>query len=267
MQSTRSTSAQAQGLTRLLLGVAAACSLFAATPEYALKVIHVYPHDPQSFTQGLEYHDGVLYEGTGLEGRSRLLAERLSTGNAFRQVPIDSSLFGEGITVLGGQIYQLTWLGGKGFVYDATTFKRVREFSYPGQGWGLTNDGQHLYMSDGTADIRVWDTSCQEIRRITVHDGDQPVNMLNELEWIRGELWANVWQTSRIARISPADGHLLGWINATGLLKPGDVTNPDAVLNGIAYDSRHNRIFITGKLWPKIFEVRVVPQPSRPSLP
>ena len=262
MQSTRSSRAQAKDLTLFFLGLAAAGTLLAATPEYRLKVIHVYPHDPQSFTQGLEYHNGVLYEGTGLEGHSRLRAQHLATGIADHEVPIDPSLFGEGITVLGNRIYQLTWLGGKGFIYDAATFHRVSEFNYPGQGWGLTNDGLHLYMSDGSADIRVWDTACQELRRITVHDGDRQINMLNELEWIRGELWANIWQTDRIARISPADGHILGWIDASGLLKPGDVTNPDAVLNGIAYDSRHNRIFVTGKLWPKIFEVRVVPKPS-----
>lgn len=265
MQSTRSTRAQAQGLARIFFGLAAAAIvLHAAPPEYRLKIIRVYPHDPESFTQGLEYHNGVLYEGTGLEGRSRLRAERLATGKVFREIPIAPTLFGEGITVLRDRIYQLTWLGGKGFIYNASTFRRVSEFGYPGQGWGLTNDGRHLYMSDGTAEIRVWDPSdCHELRRITVHDGNRSVNMLNELEWIRGELWANIWQTDRIARISPADGHVVGWIDAGGLLKPGEVTNPDAVLNGIAYDSRHNRIFLTGKLWPKIFEVRVAPKASR----
>jgi glutamine cyclotransferase len=219
----------------------------------------VYPHDRKAFTQGLEYHDGVLYEGTGLEGHSHLRVDRLATGQVIRQISIDPSLFGEGISVLGNRIYQLTWLGGKGFIYDAKTFRRIGQFNYPGQGWGLTNDGRHLYMSDGTDEIRVWEVpSCQELRRITVHDGDRPIDMLNELEWVRGELWANVWMTDRIARISPVDGRVLGWIDAEGLLKKGEVNNPDAVLNGIAYDGRHNRIFVTGKLWPKVFEVRVV---------
>jgi len=265
MQSTRSASTQTQSVTRLLLLLAAAvCPLIAATPEYRLQVVHIYPHDKTSFTQGLEYHNGVLYEGTGREGHSLLRVEHLATGKPIRQIPIAPSLFGEGISLLGNRIYQLTWIGGKGFIYDATTLHRLREFSYPGQGWGLTNDGEHLYMSDGTADIRVWDaTSCQELRRITVHDGDHQIDMLNELEWIRGELWANIWQTDRIARISPVDGHVLGWVDCTGLLKSGEVNNPDAVLNGIAYDSVHDRIFITGKLWPKIFEVRLVP--ARPN--
>jgi glutamine cyclotransferase len=262
MQSTRIASAQAQGLVRFFLWLAASAWAFAATvPEYRLEVVRVYPHDKTAFTQGLEYHNGFLYEGTGLEGRSRLRIERLDTGRVIRQVAIDPNLFGEGISVVGHRVYQLTWLGGKGFVYDAATFHRVREFSYPGQGWGLTNDGRFLYMSDGTAQIRVWDpASLQELRRITVRDGDRQIVMLNELEWVRGEIWANVWQTDRIARISPADGRVLGWIDATGLLKVGEVSNPGAVLNGIAYDSGRNRLFVTGKLWPKIFEVRVKPK-------
>ncbi len=245
---------------RTLLWLAvSAWALAAATPEYKFKVVHIYPHDATSFTQGFEYHNGLLYEGTGLEGHSHLRVEHLETGKVIRQIAIDERLFGEGITLLHGHIYQLTWLAGKGFVYDASTFHKLSEFSYPGQGWGLTNDGKSIYMSDGTSEIRVWDgQSLKDLRHIQVHDGDQAVNMLNELEWIRGEIWANVWQTDRIARISPADGHVIAWINAAGLLKPSEATNPDAVLNGIAYDSRHNRIFITGKLWPKIFEVRVV---------
>jgi glutamine cyclotransferase len=259
MQSTRIATTQTQGLALLVLWLAGACTLAAAAPEYRLEVVHVYPHDPAAFTQGLEYHDGLLYEGTGREGRSRLLAERLETGQIVRQAAVEEQLFGEGITVLGRRIYQLTWLGGRGFVYDARTFQRVGKFSYPGQGWGLTNDGHFLYMSDGTAQIRVWEAATlKELRRITVHDGGSQIANVNELEFVRGEVWANVWLTDRIVRISPADGHVLGWIDAGGLLKPGEVADPDAVLNGIAYDSRHNRLFVTGKLWPKIFEVRVV---------
>jgi len=262
MPSPRIARAETQGLVRLFWWLAVgAGALAAATPEYRLEVVHIYPHDKTAFTQGLEYHDGVLYEGTGLEGRSRLRVERLATGKVIREVPIDPTLFGEGISVLGGRVYQLTWLGGKGFVYDAKTFRRLHEFNYPGQGWGLTNDGKQLYMSDGTAQIRVWDaSSLKELRRITVHDGDQQINQLNELEWVHGEIWANIWTTASIARISPVDGQVTGWIDAKGLLKAGEATNPDAVLNGIAYDSHTNRIFVTGKLWPKIFEVRVRPK-------
>ncbi len=264
MPSTRITRAQAQGVARFLawlaLGTSAltAFELAGATPEYRLQVVHVYPHDPTSFTQGLEYHAGVLYEGTGLEGHSRLRVENLATGKVIRQIAINPGFFGEGISVLGGRVYQLTWLGGRGFIYDAATLRRLREFNYPGQGWGLTNDGKHLYMSDGTAGIRVWDpVSLRELRRIEVHDGERQIDMLNELEWVRGEIWANVWMTDRIARISPDDGRVLGWIDAAGLWKAGERTSPDAVLNGIAYDSKHDRLFVTGKLWPKIFEVRV----------
>jgi glutamine cyclotransferase len=266
MQSTRIAPAETQSLTRLFLLLVSALTLAAATPEYRLQVVHVYPHDRTAFTQGLEYHDGVLYEGTGLEAHSRLRAERLETGKVVREISLDPKLFGEGVSVLGQRVFQLTWLGGEGFVYDSRTFRRLREFSYPGQGWGLTNDGHALYMSDGTAEIRVWDAeSLQELRRIKVHEGDREIAMLNELEWVRGEIWANVWQTDKIVRISPADGRVVGWIDATGLLKAGDVTELDAVLNGIAYDARHNRLFVTGKLWPKLFEVRVVRVPESPS--
>jgi glutaminyl-peptide cyclotransferase len=258
MQSARFAATQTQGVKRVFVFLASALALAAGAPEYRLAVVHVYPHDRTSFTQGLEYHNGLLYEGTGQEGRSCVRVERMETGKVIREESIDTHLFGEGITLLGGKIYQLTWLGGKGFVYDAATLKRLREFTYPGQGWGLTNDGHFLYMSDGTAEIRVWAPgTLKELRRITVHDSDRQIDMLNELECVRGEIWANVWHTDRIARISPADGRVVGWIDASGLLKAGDVTDPEAVLNGIAYDAVHNRIFVTGKLWPKIFEVRL----------
>ncbi len=265
MQSSRSSRAQTQGLKRrIALCLLSALTLAAAPPEYRLLVVHVYPHDNNSFTQGLEYHAGLLYEGTGRSGQSRLRVENLTTGHVLREMPLAANYFGEGISVLGGRIYQLTWLNGKGFVYDADTLRHLSEFSYPGQGWGLTNDGHVFYMSDGSNQIRVWDAaSLKELRRIPVHDGDQAIDLLNELEWVRGEIWANVWHSDRIARIAPDDGRILAWIDATGLLQPGEVTDPEAVLNGIAYDSAHNRIFLTGKLWPKIFEVRLIPKPAR----
>jgi len=230
------------------------------TPLYRVQVIHTYPHDPTAFTQGLEYHDGVLYEGTGLKGRSALRVEHLNNAAVIHRVKLADEYFGEGITVLNGEIYELTWLAHKGFVYSESTLHRLREFQYPGEGWGLANDGKLIYMSDGSSEIRVLDPkTLSELRRIKVHDGEKPIDMLNELECVNGELFANVWQTDRIARISLSDGSVLGWIDASGLLQPGEAPDPDAVLNGIAFDARHNRLFITGKLWPKLFEVRLLP--------
>jgi glutaminyl-peptide cyclotransferase len=261
MQSSRTSRSQTKGIKRALaVCLVGAFALAAAPPEYRLVVVHVYPHDRTAFTQGLEFHAGLLYEGTGRAGLSRLRAEKLESGDVIRQFPLAQSFFGEGITVLGQRVFQLTWLNGKGFIYDAATFRRLGEFSYPGQGWGLTNDGSVLYMSDGSNQIRVWDgSSLKELRRITVQDGDQTIDLLNELEWVRGEIWANIWHSDRIARISPADGRVTGWIDASGLLQPGEVTDPEAVLNGIAYDAATNRIFLTGKLWPKLFQVRMEP--------
>jgi len=246
---------------RIAIGlVAAVLAAVAQTPEYGYQVIHAYPHDPNAFTQGLEYRAGYLYEGTGLRGRSSLRKVQLETGKVLQEIDIDPEYFGEGITVLNQQIIELTWQSETGFVYDQSTFRRLRTFNYPGEGWGLTNDGQNIYMSDGTAQIRIWDpVTLQEKRRITVRDRGQPVLKLNELEMVRGELYANVWQTDRIARISPLDGRVLGWIDLTGILSPADRTEQVDVLNGIAYDVLGNRLFVTGKLWPKLFEIKVAP--------
>ena len=234
-------------------------ALPAATPVFAVRVVHEYPHDPSAFTQGLEYRDGFLYEGTGLEGHSTLRKEDLTTGKVLQEIHLASDYFGEGITLLHGRIYELTWLAQKGFVYERATFRLLHTFEYPGEGWGLTNDGRRIYMSDGTSQIRVWDpATLHEIRRIDVHDGPAPVPMLNELEYVRGEIYANVWQTDRIARISPADGRVLGWIEVRGLLSPSERLHTD-VLNGIAYDAAGNRLFVTGKLWPKLFQIELVP--------
>ncbi|MBV9767954.1 MAG: glutaminyl-peptide cyclotransferase [Bryobacterales bacterium] len=239
------------------------CTFLAAapqTPEYGYRVVHVYPHDHNAFTQGLEFRAGYLYEGTGLKGRSSLRKEKLETGQVLQQIDLDPQYFGEGITVLNQQIIELTWQSETGFVYNESTFHDERIFHYPGEGWGLANDGQQIYMSDGSAQIRVWDPlTLQEKRRFTVRDGGQPVMNLNELEMVRGELYANIWQTDRIARISPADGRVLGWIDLTGILSSADRTEQVDVLNGIAYDVLGNRLFVTGKLWPKLFEIQVVP--------
>ena len=245
---------------RLFLALVCAVALRGAAPEYRLQVVRTYPHDPQAFTQGFEYHDGKFYEGTGLEGRSSVRVEDLATGKLLRQVNISKNLFGEGITVLRGRIFEVTWQSQVGFIYNKQDLKLITELHYPGEGWGLANDGKNIYLSDGTSFIRILNSDFQELRRIDVHDGKQHVEMLNELEWIHGEIWANVWQTDRIVRISPVDGHVVGWINASGLLTQADMAGqPVDVLNGIAYDSRNNRIFLTGKLWPKVFEVRVIP--------
>lgn len=227
-------------------------------PHYGYKVVHVYPHDPTAFTQGLEYRDGVLYEGTGLKGQSTLRREDLSTGRVLQQISVAPEYFGEGITVLGPQIFELTWQSQIGFVYNRDSFEQIKKFSYTGEGWGLTNDGRQIYMSDGTSQIRCLDpATLAEIRRFSVRDGTAPVHWLNELEWIKGELFANVWQTDKIVRISPADGKVMGWIDLSGLLTDSERAAGADVLNGIAYDSTKDRIFVTGKLWPKLFEIQL----------
>jgi glutaminyl-peptide cyclotransferase len=246
---------------RIAIGLlSCALAVVAQTPQYGYQVVHVYPHDPNAFTQGLEYRAGFLYEGTGLKGRSSLRKVQLETGKVLQEIEIDPRYFGEGITVLNQEIVELTWQSETGFVYDQGTFHQRRAFNYPGEGWGLTNDGQNIYMSDGTAQIRIWDPiTLQEKRRITAHDNGQPVLNLNELEWVRGEIYANIWQKDVIARISPVDGRVLGWIDLTGILPAADHTGQEDVLNGIAYDVLGNRLFVTGKLWPKLFEIKVVP--------
>jgi glutamine cyclotransferase len=230
------------------------------TPVYGYRVVHVYPHDKNAFTQGLEYRGGFLYEGTGLTGRSTLRKVELQSGKVLQEIHLDAQYFGEGITVLGQKIVEITWQSQKGFVYDRGTFRQTRTIDYPGEGWGLTNDGRQIFMSDGTADIRCWSPETfRESRRITVHDGQAPVDRLNELEFVRGEIFANVWQTDRIARISPEDGRVTGWIDLAGLLPESDrVVSGADVLNGIAWDSSGDRLFVTGKLWPKLFEIQLV---------
>ena len=244
--------------------ICAVLTAAAQTPEYGYQVVHVYPHDPHAFTQGLEFRAGYLYEGTGLKGRSSVRKVKLETGQVLQETDIDPQYFGEGITVLNQQIVELTWQSETGFVYDQGSLHDMRVFHYPGEGWGLANNGQQIYMSDGSAQIRIWDpVSLQEKGRITVRDHGQPILNLNELEVVRGELYANVWQTDRIARISPADGRVLGWIDLSGILGPADRTEQVDVLNGIAYDVLGNRLFVTGKLWPKLFEIKVVPKSQR----
>ncbi len=236
----------------------------AQTPQYGYQVVHVYPHARDAFTQGLEFRAGFLYEGTGLNGHSTLRKVNLENGRVLEQTGLPPEYFGEGITVINQQIIELTWRAQTGFVYEQNSFRRLRSFNYPGEGWGLANDGTQIYMSDGSPEIRVWDpVTLQEKRRFTVRDGRAPVTYLNELEWVRGEIYANVWQTDRIVRISPADGRVLGWVDMSGLLNATDRAEKVDVLNGIAYDVLGDRLFVTGKLWPKLFEIKIVPKARR----
>jgi glutaminyl-peptide cyclotransferase len=229
----------------------------APTPVYGYDVINVYPHDREAFTQGLLYRDGVLFESTGLKGRSTLRKVELQTGKVLQQARVDSRYFAEGLTEWGNRLVQLTWDTNVGFVYDVASLTQTRTFSYTGEGWGLTHDGRRLIMSDGTPTLRFLDPETFRVTgTVTVKDGDVPIEDLNELEHIDGEIYANVWTTDRIAIISPATGAVTGWINLAGLM-PRQATVGDAVLNGIAYDARGRRLFVTGKLWPRLFEIRV----------
>ncbi len=245
-------------LTAMLSGLATGNDV----PEYGYAVKNVFPHDPFAFTQGLVYRDGVLYESTGLEGRSSLRRVELASGRVLDKASLLPMFFGEGIAVLGDRIYQLTWTSGVGFIYDRESFKLLREFRYAVEGWGMTHDGKRLIVSDGSSELYFWDPeTLVETSRITVRDQGRAVDDLNELEYIDGEIWANIWQQDRIARISPETGKVVGWIDLAGILPHADRRGREDVLNGIAYDAAAGRIFVTGKLWPKLFEIEIVPKP------
>ncbi|MGB0071803.1 MAG: glutaminyl-peptide cyclotransferase [Terracidiphilus sp.] len=246
----------------LFLGAAAFPSYASADDTY--KVIHTYPHDPRAYTQGLVYIDGHLYESTGLNGRSSLRMDDLTTGRALQSAAVPSQYFAEGLAPWGSTLVQLTWQSHVAFVYDRFSFRLLKTLHYDCEGWGLAEDGRNLIESDGSSEIHFFDPQTfREVRHITVKDHGAQVDQLNELEYIHGQIYANVWHTDRIARISPATGQVLGWINLTGLLAPGEVSDPEAVLNGIAYDAIHDRLFVTGKLWPKLFEIKVVPAQAK----
>jgi glutamine cyclotransferase len=238
----------------------------AAIPVYGFIVKNTYPHDPQAFTQGLFYRDGFLYESTGLQGQSSVRKVELVTGKVLQKTDLAPHYFGEGITGVGNDIVSLTWTSKVGFVFDMKTFKLRQRFSYEGEGWGLASDAKQIYMSDGSSFIRILHPkTLAETRRIEVTANGQPLHQLNELEWVNGELLANVWGTDVIARIDPANGNVIGWIDLTGLLEPArrGTASPDAVLNGIAWDSKRRRLFVTGKLWPQLFEIELVPRLRR----
>ena len=235
-----------------------------AQTSQTYRIVHTYPHDQQAFTQGLFYADGHLYESTGKEGRSSLREEDLETGRILRMQLVSDKYFAEGLTDWKNTLVQLTWQSHIAFVYDRSTFRLLRTFSYNGEGWGLTHDAKSLILSDGTATLRFFDPETfHETRRITVKDNGKPVKELNELEYIHGEIYANIWHADRIARISPATGRVVGWIDLKGLMPRSQLTDDEAVLNGIAYDGGHDRLFVTGKLWPKIFEITLVPAKAK----
>lgn len=229
-----------------------------AVTTYTLEVVHPWPHDRGAFTQGLVFRNGSLIESTGLYGRSSLREVDLRTGSISKQVTVPMEYFAEGLAAIGSKLYQLTWREHKGFVYDADTFQKIGEFSYEGEGWGLATDGTHLILSDGTAQIRFLDPSdFSVVRTIDVRQDGQPVERLNELEFVRGEIFANVWQTDRILRIDASSGRVVGVIDCAGLLPAADRAPNTDVLNGIAYDAASDRLILTGKLWPEYFEVRL----------
>lgn len=244
----------------------ATCSAQSTAPTYAYRIVHTYPHDPKAFTQGLIYLNGYLYESTGLEGQSSLRKVDLQTGRVLQRYDLASDIFAEGLTNWRGTLVQLTWKAGTAFVYDRATFHLLRTFHYTGEGWGLTQDGVHIVMSDGSSALRFLDPQTfQEVKRIVVTDGGVEVHDLNELEYIHGRIYANIWQTDLIAIISPQSGHVTDWIDLSGLRPASTQGNSEAVLNGIAFDAAHDRLFVTGKLWPALFEIQLVRKrsPSR----
>ncbi len=230
------------------------------TPEYRADIVREYAHDTAAFTQGLQWHDGQLLESTGQIGRSNIRRVQLDDGKVLQRRDLAPPHFGEGIVVAGDTLYQLTWQSGVAFLYDPTSFAPLGEFRYQGEGWGITSDGSQLIMSDGSATLRFLDRGTFDtIRTVTVMENGTPVRQLNELEWVDGEVWANVWTTDRIARIDPQSGNVVGWINLTGLLPESVRTGKEDVMNGIAYDAANKRIFVTGKYWPRLYEIRLRP--------
>jgi len=234
-----------------------------ATPVYTYNIVDSYYHDPNAFTQGLVYDEGILYEGTGRYGQSSLRKVNLESGEILQIHELPDEYFGEGITVFQDKVFQLTWKSNTGFIYDRESFQFIRDFFYPTEGWGLTHDGIYLIMSDGTHRLHYINPDTLEIvRHIEIFDKETAVTRLNELEYINGEIYANVWQTDKIARISPETGMVVSWIDLTGLLDTTDYQGDVDVLNGIAYDTGNDRLLVTGKLWPRIFVIELKLPPA-----
>jgi len=251
-------------LLRAACGLALAtvfCSSAVAAPVAGYKVVAKYPHSTESYTEGFFYLGGLFYEGTGLEGHSNVMAIQPETGKALQARMLPEQYFGEGIVDWGPNIYEWTWQSHICFVYDRFSLRPVKQFTYTGEGWGMTRTAKELITSDGTATLRFRDPETfKETRHIVVRDGSTMIVQLNELEYIKGEIYANIWHSDRIARISPQDGHVIGWIDLSGILPDNQKVNAESVLNGIAYDAQHDRLFVTGKQWPTIFEIKIVNQ-------
>lgn len=249
-------------LVTLLLVLALPAS--ASPPVYGYKVVATYPHSTSSYTEGFLYLNGLFYEGTGMTGHSALLAESPATGKIVQENDLAPNLFGEGIVDVGPNILQWTWQTHVGFIVDRFSFRVIRQFQYTGEGWGMTRSANALITSDGSATLRFRNPATfAETRHIVVHDGAAKIDLLNELEWVKGEIYANVWHTDRIARISPKDGRVLGWIDLSGILPDNKRLNAESVLNGIAYDAKGDRLFVTGKQWPTVFEIKLVSPPKK----
>ena len=252
------------GFIALLAVVVVLLSLHSKKPDtssaYTYKIINTFPHDQKAYTQGLVFQDGVLYEGTGLPGRSSLLKVELETGNALQTHKLSAEFFGEGITIFADKIIQLTFQDNVGFVYNKNTFELLRTFNYPTEGWGITHNDKHLIMSDGTPTLYFLDPeTLEQLRSIKVYDRGVSVWGINELEYVEGQIYANIWPSEQIAIILPQTGRVMGWINMKGLLTEQDRKQPVDVFNGIAYDKETGRLFVTGKFWPKLFEIKVIP--------
>lgn len=251
----------------MAVGVVAACGsddgppindppMEAGAPVVAVEQVRSYPHDSTAFTQGLVWSDGRLFESTGRYGQSSVRRVDLETGRVVQRTALGPQYFAEGLAAVGDSLYQLTWKEGVAFIWDPETLRQIEQVEYSGEGWGLTSDGQRLIVSDGSSYLTFVDPKTFQVdTTLRVTDAGRPVDQLNELEWVRGEVWANVWHTQRIARIDPATGRVKGWLDLSALIPP--VADPEAVLNGIAYDEQANRLLVTGKLWPALYEIRI----------
>ncbi len=255
------------GLWRLAGGLALASAFLsigcaATAPVSGYQIVARFPHSTDNYTEGFFYLDGLFYEGTGLNGHSALMAIQPETGKVLQRVDLPEQYFGEGIVDWGPNLYEWTWQSHICFVYDRFSLRLIKQFSYTGEGWGMTRTASEIITSDGTATLRFRDPATfKETRHLLVTDGGKPVKQLNELEYIKGQIYANIWHSNRIARISPRDGHVIAWIDLAGLLPDSEKINGESVLNGIAYDAKHDRLFVTGKQWPTIFEIRTVNGP------
>lgn len=250
----------------LMLCLAAGARAKSEAPVYSYKIVAKYPHSTASYTEGFFYRDGFFYEGTGLKGQSGLLVIRPQTGEPVQKLCLPRQYFGEGIVDWGSNLYEWTWQSHICFVYDRFSLHLVRQFVYAGEGWGMTRTQKQVITSDGSATLRFRDPlTFKELHQIKVHDGSRPIPQLNELEYVKNEIYANVWHSDKIARISPRDGHVLGWIDLTGILADDQKIDSESVLNGIAFDAKHDRLFVTGKRWPYVFEIKIVRRRPGPS--